>query len=41
MPLAGERHDTVQSLVVLSPRPEYLNLDTKSEHVGNMLEACG
>ena len=29
--LAGERHETVQPLVLLSLRPEHFNLDAKSE----------
>ena len=37
--LAGERHNTVQPLVLLSPRPEYFNLDAKSEDAGNVREA--
>ena len=33
--LAGERHETVQPIVLLSPSPEHFNLYTKSEHTGN------
>ena len=29
--LAGGRHEIVQPLVLLSPRPEHFNLDAKSE----------
>jgi len=29
--LAGGRHEIVQSLVLLKPRPEHFNLDAKSE----------
>jgi hypothetical protein len=28
---AGERQETIQPLVLLSPRPEFFNLDAKSE----------
>jgi len=34
--LAGERHETVQPLVLLSPRPEHFNLDAKSESLPAM-----
>ena len=38
---AGERHENVQPLVLLSLRSEYFNLDAQSEHAGNVREAYG